>query len=140
RVSRSSGDIHKIRHVIVIMQENRSFDHYFGTFPGADGIPMGNGTPTGCVPDLGTGRCIAPYVDHANLNFGGPHGLAAAERDIHDGKMDGFIRGFLHLAKCASAPPPNGAVQKKPPENDVRGPHPRSDTPTYWKYKSHFVL
>ena len=26
-----------IQHVIVIMQENRSFDHYFGTFPGADG-------------------------------------------------------------------------------------------------------
>ncbi|HKC22993.1 MAG TPA: alkaline phosphatase family protein, partial [Gaiellaceae bacterium] len=23
--------IHKIKHVIVIMQENRSFDHYFGT-------------------------------------------------------------------------------------------------------------
>jgi phospholipase C len=28
--------IHKIKHVIVIMQENRSFDSYFGTFPGAD--------------------------------------------------------------------------------------------------------
>src|SRR5579862_4355035 len=35
--------IHKIQHVIVIMQENRSFDSYFGTFPGADGIPMANG-------------------------------------------------------------------------------------------------
>src|SRR3989442_527969 len=34
--------IHKIRHVVVIMQENRSFDSYFGTFPGADGIPMLN--------------------------------------------------------------------------------------------------
>ncbi len=32
-----AGDIHKIKHVIVIMQENRSFDTYFGTFPGADG-------------------------------------------------------------------------------------------------------
>jgi len=32
--------IHTIKHVIVIMQENRSFDSYFGTFPGADGIPM----------------------------------------------------------------------------------------------------
>ena len=31
--------IHKIRHVIVIFQENRSFDSYFGTYPGADGIP-----------------------------------------------------------------------------------------------------
>src|SRR5947209_5875864 len=26
--------IHKIKHVVIIMQENRSFDHYFGTYPG----------------------------------------------------------------------------------------------------------
>ena len=32
--------IHRIRHVIVVMQENRSFDNYFGTYPGADGIPL----------------------------------------------------------------------------------------------------
>ena len=44
--------IHKIQHVVVIMQENRSFDSYFGTFPGADGIPHdGNGVPTVCSPD-----------------------------------------------------------------------------------------
>jgi Phosphoesterase family len=32
--------IQKIQHVVVIMQENRSFDSYFGTHPGADGIPI----------------------------------------------------------------------------------------------------
>jgi Phosphoesterase family len=42
--------IHKIRHVIVIQQEKRSFDSYFGTYPGADGIPMKNGKPATCVP------------------------------------------------------------------------------------------
>ena len=31
--------IQKIRHVVMIVQENRSFDSYFGTYPGADGIP-----------------------------------------------------------------------------------------------------
>ena len=41
--------IHKIKHIVVIMQENRSFDTYFGTFPGADGIPMKNGVAI-CVP------------------------------------------------------------------------------------------
>ncbi len=56
--------IHKIKHVIVIQQENRSFDSYFGTFPGADGIPMQNGKPTVCVNDPATGACVAPYVDH----------------------------------------------------------------------------
>jgi phospholipase C len=44
--------IHKIRHVVVIMEENRSFDSYFGTYPGADGIPRGV-----CVPDPQRGRC-----------------------------------------------------------------------------------
>ena len=53
--------IHKIKHVIVIQQENRSFDSYFGTFPGADGIPMKNGQPTACVPDPATKKCVAPY-------------------------------------------------------------------------------
>lgn len=38
RKSDESG-IHKIKHVIVIMQENRSFDSYFGTYPGAEGFP-----------------------------------------------------------------------------------------------------
>ena len=33
--------IHKIRHIVIITQENRSFDSYFGTFPGADGFPPG---------------------------------------------------------------------------------------------------
>ena len=36
--------IHKIRHVVIIMQENRSFDNYFGTYPHADGI-LGLGPP-----------------------------------------------------------------------------------------------
>ena len=52
--------IHKIRHVVVIMQENRSFDSYFGTYPGADGIPMLNGVPTVCVPDPLNGGCQRP--------------------------------------------------------------------------------
>ena len=38
--------IHKIKHVVMIMQENRSFDSYFGTYPGANGIPAGV-----CEPD-----------------------------------------------------------------------------------------
>src|SRR5450432_2226311 len=43
-LSGSAADgIHKIAHVVVIMQENRSFDTYFGTYPGVDGIPMVDG-------------------------------------------------------------------------------------------------
>src|SRR5579872_6209902 len=83
--------VHKIKHVIVIMQENRSFDSYFGTFPGADGIPVKNGKPTVCVPDPQAHRCVAPYVDHADVNGGGPHSAPNANADVAGGRMDGFI-------------------------------------------------
>ena len=41
-----------IDHLVFVVQENRSFDHYFGTFPGADGIPRNDdGSFDVCVPD-----------------------------------------------------------------------------------------
>ena len=51
--------IHKIQHIVIIMQENRSFDHYFGTYPGADGLPRQNGQFTVCVNDPRTGVCVS---------------------------------------------------------------------------------
>ena len=54
--------IHKIKHVIVVMQENRSFDSYFGTFPGADGIPMRNGVRPCACPIPRTGRASLPTL------------------------------------------------------------------------------
>ncbi len=39
RIGRAAGT--PLRHVVLLMRENRSFDHYFGRFPGADGIPAG---------------------------------------------------------------------------------------------------
>ena len=57
--------IHKIKHVVIIMQENRSFDSYFGTYPGADGIPglAGNLGRMPCVPDAETHPCVKPFHD-----------------------------------------------------------------------------
>ena len=51
--------IHVIRHVVVIMQENRSFDSYFGTYPGADGIPGLAGHPGTAVWTVR--ECSAPH-------------------------------------------------------------------------------
>src|SRR5919205_2821486 len=84
--------LHKIQHVVVIMQENRSFDHYFGTYPGADGIPMQDVVPMVCVPDPQTEQCIKPFHDSKDLDRGGPHGAKDAESDVDEGKMDGFIQ------------------------------------------------
>ena len=79
--------IHKIRHVVIVMQENRSFDSYFGTFPGADGIPKGV-----CLPDPLRGGCDRPYHNPKDRNSGGPHDHVDALRDIARGAMDGFVR------------------------------------------------
>src|SRR6266851_2092097 len=76
--------IHKIKHVIIVMQENRSFDSYFGTYPGADGIPMSHGVPAICVP-APRGGCTRPYHDRADVNGGGPHGEPNAVADVHGG-------------------------------------------------------
>src|SRR5436190_22287652 len=73
RAARRTG-IHKIRHVIVIMQENRSFDSYFGTFPGANGIPR-----KACVPN-GIGGCARPLPDPPHLSAGGAPGPPAGMR------------------------------------------------------------
>jgi hypothetical protein len=46
-----------IEHIIVVVQENRSFDEYFGTYPGAEGIPRRqNGTFAVCIPDPSLGH------------------------------------------------------------------------------------
>src|SRR5262249_60923093 len=82
--------IQKIKHVIIVMQENRSFDHYFGTYPGADGIPRRNGKFTVCVPDPARNRCERPYHDSSNRSIGGPHEHNDALQDVDGGKMDGF--------------------------------------------------
>jgi phospholipase C len=130
--------IHRIKHVIVILQENRSFDSYFGTFPGADGIPMRAGVPAVCVPDPQTRACERPYVDHADVNGGGPHGAASAIADIDSGKMDGFIAQQVASRKgCTDPTNPacsNSAVA------DVVGYHVQSDIPNYWAYATNFVL
>ena len=127
-----------IKHVIVIMQENRSFDSYFGTFPGADGIPMQNGAPTVCAPDPATGACVRPYPDHADVNGGGPHGQSNAAADIDGGAMNGFVSQALTARKgCANPTDPACASSATP---DVMGYHTQSDIPNYWSYAQDFVL
>lgn len=130
--------IHKIKHVIVIMQENRSFDNYFGTFPGADGIPMRNGVPTVCSPDPTTGTCVAPYPDHADINGGGPHNYTNAGADVDGGKMDGFVGQSL-AGKQGCTNPTDPACTNSPTP-DVMGYHTESDIPNYWAYAKDFVL
>ncbi len=71
-----------IQHIVVIMQENRSFDNFFNGFPGADSAASGM---NGAVPiplspiDLGDPRDL----DHTHPGWW---------QDWDNGKMDGFAR------------------------------------------------
>jgi phospholipase C len=129
--------IHKIKHVIIVMQENRSFDSYFGTFPGADGIPFSNGIPTVCVPNP-AGGCARPYHDAADINGGGPHGEANAIADVDGGKMDGFIRERDAARKTCTDPDDPACSPGGVP--DVMGYHTAAEIPNYWTYAKDFVL
>jgi len=128
----------KISHVVVIMQENRSFDEYFGTFPGADGIPAANGHFTVCEPNPETNQCDAPYHNPALVNGGAGHGAKNAAADIDGGKMDGFVAQAEKSAKgCADIHDPACTSSATP---DVMGYHDAREIPNYWTYAKDFVL
>jgi phospholipase C len=134
--------IHKIKHVIVIMQENRSFDQYFGTYPGADGIPRNpDGTFAVCVPNPATGGCEKPFHDTSDLNAGGPHGQANAVADIAGGRMDGFVASAENAKIRGCKKDPNNPICSQRSTNpDVMGYHDGRDIPNYWAYARNFVL
>jgi len=125
--------IHKIKHVVVIMQENRSFDSYFGTYPGVDGIPRGV-----CVPDP-RGGCLKPYHVSKDRNIGGPHALKNAVRDINGGAMDGFVREAV-AARKACVDPHDPVCSSPAAGSDVMGYHDAREIPNYWAYARNYVL
>ncbi|MFP3758837.1 alkaline phosphatase family protein, partial [Cupriavidus sp. SIMBA_020] len=43
---RKRGTLDDVRHVVILMQENRSFDHYFGALPGVRGLADPHRVPT----------------------------------------------------------------------------------------------
>lgn len=130
----------KIRHVVVIMQENRSFDSFFGTYPGADGIPAKNGHFTVCLPDPRKGRCERPYHDPSLVNAGAAHGRVASIEDVDGGKMDGFVKvAEARTRECAATKPPTLICLPDSP-SDVMGYHDAREIPNYWTYAKRFVL
>jgi phospholipase C len=132
----------KIKHVVIILQENRSFDSYFGTFPGADGIPMKNGQPTVCIPNPKVkAGCTKPFHDPADVNKGGPHQNGDAKADVDGGKMDGFVvRALKGTPYCNKLHPEAQICQQSAAAPDVMGWHDAREIPNYWAYAKQFVL
>ncbi len=79
--ARRHHGMRKIKHIVFIVKENRTFDNYFGTFPGVDGATMGT-ISTGDVIRLGR----APDALPRDIN----HSFQSAVKAIDGGKMDQF--------------------------------------------------
>ncbi len=133
-----------IQHVIFIMQENRSFDHYFGTFPGADGLPGNVCLPLSVKkPQQG---CVQPFHDPHDINAGGGHGAVDAVADLDNGVSGALMDGFVaHVsASRACNPKEAGATCAAQADgiarHDVAGYHTGDEIPNYWAYARNFVL
>ena len=112
-----------IKHFIFVMQGGRTFDNYFGSYPGADGIPAG----TCQLRVLGQPRtgCIRPY----SLDGRQPPPLGASKtviaQQFNGGKMNGFVAAFNRQGRA-------GAL--------VMGHYDRRDLPLYWNAAQRYVL
>jgi phospholipase C len=100
-----------IHHLVVIFQENVSFDHYFGTYPHAANI---DGQPFTAVPGTPTVDGLTPELLTNNPNKGSPmrlggpaqqvtcsqdHEYTAEQKAFHGGAMDQFIEN-TEIADC----------------------------------------
>jgi len=135
-----------IQHVIIIVQENRSFDNYFGTFPGANGIPSGVCLQISLTDP--TQGCVQPWHDVHDYSLGSNHDAKSAQNDLDDGitqaKMDGFVATQVNTFQnlCASNPKDihcTGSANSFT-EHDAMGYHTATEIPNYWAYAQHFVL
>jgi phospholipase C len=112
-----------IKHFVYLMQESRSFDEYFGTYPGADGIP-----DHVCMPrdltQLSAG-CVAPSHRGGEPTLEIRNALSTQRAQIDSGRMDGFV----------------SAVRGDPAAADsVMGYYDDRELPWYWSLADQYVL
>jgi phospholipase C len=78
-----------IKHIFIIMQENHTFDNYFGYYPGVNGL-------AGAIPQLdkNTSKLLVPVeLNRATLAVDLCHSQGCAQADYDHGKMDDFVNG-----------------------------------------------
>ena len=137
--------IRNLDHLVFIVQENRSFDHYFGTFPGANGIPRrADGSFRPCLPDPAGGPCQRPWHDTGVYDAGAAHSEAASEMAVNGGKMDGFVEVVREFYSVCGRDPDNPECRRATSgphgEHDVVGYHTWKEIPNYWAYARRYLL
>jgi phospholipase C len=84
----SALDITAIQKIVIVFQENHTFDNYFGSYPGADGTAG----KAYCLPESpGSSTCVSPYHDSSLTPVDMNHNWKSAHADYDSGKMDGFV-------------------------------------------------
>ena len=112
-----------IQHFLFLMQGDRSFDNYFGTYPGADGLPA-----TACqqyVVARPSGGCVKPFSLHGSSPQPLGAGTTEIARQYDGGKMDGFVSALQGEGRDGTA---------------VMGHYDQRDLPTYWAIAQQYVL
>jgi phospholipase C len=132
-------DLSQVKHLVFAMQENRSFDHYFGTFPGARGfsdrtaIKLPTGRPVFQQPDpANPDGYLEPY--HMSTISTGAARVPSLSHDWRDqhaswnqGAMDGWL--LTHLASDGDA---NGSF--------TMGYYEEEDIPFHWALAKAFTI
>jgi phospholipase C len=115
-----------IEHVVFLMQENHSFDNYFGTYPGAEGIPEGT-----CMPlnphDTANTECIKPFrMGDGSVDLEDPdHSSKTAELQLNNGEMNGFYYAL---------------TQRNQDGRLAMGYYDGEDLPYHWNIADNYVL
>ncbi|MGC1381643.1 MAG: alkaline phosphatase family protein [Candidatus Baltobacteraceae bacterium] len=124
--------MHSISHVIILVQENRSFDNLFMGFPGADTVTSG---PCAPAPWCKGGQKVPlkqiTLESTGNPNFGKDidHSHRAFEVEYNNGKMDGFD-------KIRFGAGGQGTPAKLYPYAFIE----RSETKPYWDLASSYAI
>lgn len=123
-----------IKYVIVICQENRSFDSYFGTYPFAPGFkplpgtPFVNGIPAGSYNPDKKGNPIYAYrfTKNQKITADPEHGYETMMEAYNKGKMDKFyfVSARKHVDKGMAA----------------MGHYDAETIPEYWNYAQNYSL
>lgn len=110
------GAIIPIQHIVILYQENRTFDQYFGTYPGANGLPMNVALPKA----RGSNEIVSPFHLTNTSTRDLDHSSRVARIAYDNGKMDGFV-----YAEGSDL---------------TMGYYDHRELPYYWDYASKFVL
>ena len=120
QLNNNNNSNNPIKHIVVIMQENHSFDNYFGTYPGANGIPENVCMPLD--PDHPNPHsCVKPFLSTNATSPDMPHEYLPSHIAYNNGKMDGFM-----LAESEN--------------NSTMSYYDNKTIPYYWDLAKHYVL